>query len=244
MPRLQGVGDQVAVREHDALGGVGGAPGVDDRRQVAGGDGHIRRLVIGGCQQVVEEVHAGIHGDIQQVQPVPLDGEAEGGSLERRQGIADMGKDNVLERRGAGRLQDGLDAVDELVELGQGDQEACPAVLHLADQLLRVGGGQGEDRHAARLECAVEAGDELRQVGQQQHHPLARLQTQGAQAVGEAVDLRRELAVADALALVVDRVAGGEAAGGGIEQVMQGHARHGDGVGHAIGVVRQPRPRV
>ena len=177
---LHGVGHQVAVGEHGGLGHAGGAAGVLEERRVIGGYGDLGRRLRVRVEQLAEGVDAVALRHIHH-QPVLVQLALDHAVERRRHIVGHVGDDHALDLRVRLHL---LQLAVERAEQHDGFRaRVAELVLDLAGRV----GGVGVDDDRAQLERAVEADDELRQIGQHQGDAVALLHAQRGQRRGEAV---------------------------------------------------------
>ena len=181
-------GVEVQVGQQDALGLAGGAAGVQDHSRIIR---FARNLIVpeAGFAQAAKFVPADdrrIFGDLLQL---PSLGEHISGLERLGQGIPNAGDDDV---HGAGVLADGLHLVVELIQSHHSD------ALGLVDvklNLLFTGQGMHHVGDGADEIGGVKDVDGLRAVGHGDGHAVPLPNTDGAQALGAALDLLYHLLI-------------------------------------------------
>lgn len=237
---LAGVGYQVVVAEHRALGRAGGAAGVLQHRDVT--DRVHRDLVVPGMrflQHFAQRQEGSVlrqrSGQLRPRGAGAVQRQVKRAPLERGQVLGQGGDDHVLYRRSLPGLG------ERVVQAVEDDGDPRAAVGQLGPQLLhgieRV--VHGDD--AAPAQHREEGDDLLRAVRQDERDPVAGVQAQGAEHPGEPVRRPAELPVGNLVAEEHQRGTPGEAGNRVVEEAGNRGIRHLDFSGYSWRVPLQPR---
>ena len=187
-PHLHGVGHQVEMGEHGGFGHAGGAAGVLEERRVIRGYRDLGRRLRVCVEQLAEGVDAVALRHIHH-QPILVQLALDHAVERRRHIVGHVGDDHAFDLRVRLRL---LQLAVERAEQHDGFRaRVAELVLDLAGRV----GGVGVDDDRAQLERAVEADDELRQIGQHQGDAVAFLHAQRGHRRSEPIYLIHQLPV-------------------------------------------------
>jgi hypothetical protein len=238
-PGLQGVGDEVAVGEHRALGRAGRAPGVLQEGHVRGQEARPGRRRRVGAEELVEEGDIRLGRDPRAFAPPRL-GEARERPGRPREALGHVHHDRTAD---AGRGVDLPQAREELVEEDERLAARVPELLaHLPRHVHRV----RVDRDRADAQGAVERDHELRAVRQHDRHPVALPHPELEEGGRDAQAPLAQLAPAEGgnrqprVEEEADRHLVRHAGRGAVEELGQGDVGNGDRVRDALLVVPEP----
>ena len=221
---LQAQGIEIEVGEHDALGGAGGAAGIEDRAAV------VKVDIVDGKLRVP----AGIHHIIPVSISLPGQLLHGTGALGRR--IQDVQGEGQLfsdpgDQDGGLILQLRQDALHLVIELVQGQDGLGLGEIQIEGDLL--GRGQGMDHVGDRADPVqgIEAVQGLRGIGHADGHLVTLADTHVPQALGGSIDALQESA--EGCLLTHERI-------GNILRILTGgqghHFKHGD-----VGIIQRSR---
>ena len=190
---LQCQGVEVQVGEHDALGGAGGAAGIEDGAALVIAVGNGRQgHALAGPDHVVPQCIAGLRQLLHR--PGGL-----GHGVEHIQGdgqlIGDLGNED-----GGGVFQLGLNGDHLFIELVQGQNGLALGEVQIEGDLL--GGGQGVNHigNGPDPVQGIEAVQGLGGIGHADGHLVALADAHFVQALGRGVDALHELRIGGLLA--------------------------------------------
>ncbi len=233
-----GVGDQVRVRQHGALGRPGGAARVLQQRQVV----HRvdRRLAGRLALEQRRERHRGRtlgqgRGQLRAGGLGPGRRQPQAELLPRRQVVRDRRHDD------RGHVGVGLDGGHRVEDPVQAHDDLGPAVGELGAQLGRGVQRVVLDGDRTQAQRREQRDDVLRAVRQHDRDPVARPHAEPGQSGGEAVDGVLELAVGEPGAQERQGRARREAGHGVVQQPGQRHDREVVVLGDPGRVLREPR---
>ncbi len=201
---LPGIGRNVLMREHRALGPAGGAAGILDEREILLGV-ERRQALLGGRAHEIGEV---------QDAPVALGHRRVVARLEhpveqplaRRQRARDRADDQPLD---AARLQHLLRGDEQLLR-ADGDQQPRAAVLGLVRQFLGGVERREIDHDGAGHERAIISRDIMGDVGKIEPDPVALADAEADQRVSEPPRAIQHLGIAVAPTVEIDQRGAGD----------------------------------
>ncbi len=207
--RLCRIREQIGVREHRALRRAGGAAGVLNDRQIAGGGARVRR----GKRVVAEELRPGrgirrLLSEGRAGFPRLRDGKAQRHAHAERHRLGDVDGDEGVHAQVGGEVLHGSH------DLAPHDRVLRAVILELLAELAR-----GIERvvlhdDRAQAQHRVEGDDVLRTVRQDDRHGIARPHAVSGEGRGDAAHLGRQVGVR--------RRAPEELQGGGVGVVTRG----------------------
>ena len=237
-PALGGVGPQVAVAEHRALGGAGGAAGVLQERDVLPARARVvGRERAGGPDEPVPPERrrgGGRHGGAGGAGARQRQAQRE--ALEPGQRRREVDRDDGLHRRA--RLR------GEHRARGLVPRDDDPGAV-VGELVLELGLGVQRvvlDDDRAQAQHGVESDDVLRAVRQDERDPVPGPDAEAGQRRRRPRDLVGEVRVRRRRAVEVERHARAEPLGRLVEQVDERAGRHVDVRGDPLGVAAEPGP--
>ncbi|MDF2575640.1 MAG: hypothetical protein K0S05_2552 [Agromyces sp.] len=236
-PTLHGVGHQVAVAEHGALGCSGGAARVLQQRGVAQRRSRMPLRDRAGIDDLLpfqDVAGGGLRRERRPRRARLRDRQAERQPLHDRQRPGEVDGDDVR------RPDVAREVGDRVGDRVPHDRDRRAVVLELVPELARRVQRVVLDHDGAEPEHGVERHDVLRAVGQHERDPVARAHTEPSQPLGGLRDLLAELSVARLGAEELERDALPEPDDRVVDQVAERPRRLLDVVRYARGVVGEP----
>ncbi len=234
-PALHGIGDQIGVAQHGALGHARRAARILEDRRIA----RLCLVLHGRCrlgaQKGLKIMDRGLlfHRD-----PLPVDHCLEGIEQVERKGkiVLHVAEEEMLYRR----LRHY--PLDQGIEHVQRDERRCTAVIELHLQLMLEIQGVGRHGHRACPDRSVIGDDHLRNVRQHECHAVALLHAQGGEGAGEPVRQAVQLGKGDLFSKEDERCAVGKLRGSGGQHAAEGEVRIVKARGDPLLIIGAPGP--